>query len=117
MTERSLVSTHVLDASSGAPAPGVSVTLQADGGADAAADVTVSSGITDLQGRVADLGPSSLTAGRYRLTFESGRYFAERGVETFYPAVEIVFEVLADCSHYHVPLLLSPFAFTTYRGS
>lgn len=111
MSERSLVSTHVLDASSGAPAQGISVMLSADGGA------LVASGVTDVQGRIADLGPPVLSPGRYRLTFESGRYFAEHGVETFYPAVEIVFEILTDASHYHVPLLLSPFAFTTYRGS
>lgn len=81
------------------------------------ADTELASGVTDAQGRISDLGPASLPPGRYRLTFETGRYFADRDVETFYPAVEIVFEVLADAAHYHVPLLLSPFAFTTYRGS
>ncbi|AYJ50231.1 hydroxyisourate hydrolase [Rhodococcus sp. P1Y] len=111
MPERSLVSTHVLDAANGAPAQGVSVTLGPDAGAE------IASGITDVQGRIGDLGPPALPAGRYRLKFDTGRYFAGKGVETFYPAVEIVFEVVADASHYHVPLLLSPFAFTTYRGS
>ncbi len=109
MPDRSLISTHVLDASTGTPAQGISVTLT--GGSD------VASGVTDAQGRIADLGPASLPPGRYRLIFETGRYFADRDVETFYPAVEIVFEILADASHYHVPLLLSPCAFTTYRGS
>nr|WP_296773605.1 hydroxyisourate hydrolase [Rhodococcus sp. (in: high G+C Gram-positive bacteria)] len=116
MTERSLVSTHVLDASNGAPAQGVSVTLH-EYGPGAEAGSALASGITDVQGRVSDLGPVSLPAGRYRLTFDTGRYFAERDVETFYPAVDIVFEILAGATHYHVPLLLSPFAFTTYRGS
>lgn len=116
MTERSLISTHVLDASNGVPARGVSVTLHGYGHA-AEADSALASGITDVQGRVSDLGPVSLPAGRYRLTFDTGSYFAERSIETFYPAVDIVFEILADASHYHVPLLLSPFAFTTYRGS
>lgn len=111
MTEGSFVTTHVLDASSGVPAQGVSVSLRADGTDELA------SGITDAQGRVHDLGPPSLPAGRYRLTFDSAGYFARRGLETFYPAVDIVFEVVAGASHYHVPLLLSPFAFTTYRGS
>lgn len=101
----------MLDASNGIPAQQISVTLRTDGGGE------VASGTTDAQGRIADLGPGALQPGRYRLTFDTGRYFADRGVETFYPAVEIVFEVLADASHYHVPLLLSPFAFTTYRGS
>ncbi|WP_338891071.1 hydroxyisourate hydrolase [Rhodococcus sovatensis] len=109
MSDRSLISTHVLDASTGAPAQGISVILGADS--------ELGSGVTDFQGRISDLGPASLPPGRYRLTFETGRYFADRDIETFYPAVDIVFEVLADASHYHVPLLLSPFAFTTYRGS
>lgn len=111
MSERSLVSTHVLDASDGSPAQGISARLSGEGGDE------VASGITDGNGRIADLGPATLSPGRYRLTFETGAYFADRGVETFYPAVDIVFEIRADAAHYHVPLLLSPFAFTTYRGS
>lgn len=111
MPERSMLSTHVLDASNGTPAQGVSVTLRAD------EDTIVADGITDEQGRIADLGPTTLPMGKYRLTFGSGDYFAGRGVDTFYPTVDIVFEVTAGAAHYHVPLLLSPFAFTTYRGS
>lgn len=111
MSERSLISTHVLDAANGAPAQGVSVSLSRGD------STQVASGITDDHGRIADLGPPNLPAGHYRLTFDSGRYFAAQGTATFYPTVDIVFEIVAGERHYHVPILLSPFAFTTYRGS
>ncbi|OZF46354.1 hydroxyisourate hydrolase [Rhodococcus sp. 14-2470-1b] len=110
MPGRSFVTTHVLDSSSGAPAQGVSVVL-------ANARQEIAQGVTDSNGRIESLGPDALDPGRYRLTFDTGRYYADRDVHTFYPAVEIVFETAPDASHYHVPLLLSPFAFTTYRGS
>lgn len=111
MSERSLISTHILDAANGVPAQGVSVSLSSGNGD------TIASGVTDDNGRITDLGPPDLPAGHYRLTFDSGRYFADLGVTTFYPVVDIVFEVVAGQDHYHVPILLSPFAFTTYRGS
>jgi len=112
------ISTHVLDASLGAPAAGVSVTLSrlAGGWLD------VESGVTDPDGRhrfVADA-----PAGTYCLTFATGAYFAARAVPTFYPEVAITFTIpepqdAADgnVGHFHVPLLLSPFAYSTYRGS
>ncbi|MFF0489559.1 hydroxyisourate hydrolase [Nocardia sp. NPDC004068] len=103
------LSTHVLDAVRGAPAAGIAVTLfAADGTALGAAT-------TDADGRVGDLG-ATLPAGTYRLRFDTAAYFAARGQETFYPEVTIAFGVGAS-GHYHVPLLLSPFAYSTYRGS
>jgi 5-hydroxyisourate hydrolase len=107
----SYVTTHVLDATAGRPAAGVAVTL-----ADIAGGV-VATGVTNSDGRVADLGPDRLAPGDYRIDFRTGDYFAARGQQTFYPQVSIVFSVSADQGHYHVPLLLSPFAYSTYRGS
>ncbi|MBH0778259.1 hydroxyisourate hydrolase [Nocardia bovistercoris] len=104
----SSLSTHVLDAVRGTPATGVGVTLYAG-------DEVRGDGRTDGDGRIAALG-SALTSGTYRLVFDTGAYFARLGVETFYPEVSITFAVTEE-RHYHVPLLLSPFAFSTYRGS
>jgi 5-hydroxyisourate hydrolase len=113
------ISTHVLDASAGTPAAGVPVTLSrlAVGWLD------VESGVTDSGGRhrfVADT-----PAGTYCLTFGTGTYFTARAVATFYPEVAVTFTIpdTADgtasgvTGHFHVPLLLSPFAYSTYRGS
>lgn len=103
------LTTHVLDATAGAPAVGVAVALAGpDGGA-------IATGLTDADGRLA-LGPERLARGDYTLAFQTGSYFAARGVDTFYPRVTIAFTV-ADLPHYHVPLLLSPFGYSTYRGS
>lgn len=107
------VTTHVLDASVGLPAQGVVVSLVRHvpgGGTEAIAE-----DVTDADGRLA-LGPTLLLPGTYALTFGTGDYFAGRGVETFYPLVTITFTVEGD-RHLHVPLLLSPFAYSTYRGS
>jgi 5-hydroxyisourate hydrolase len=105
------VTTHVLDSATGKPAAGVLVALEDAAGA------TLASAATDDDGRVASLGPELLEPGDYRLVFGTGAYFAARGQETFFPEVGIVFRVLAGAGHYHVPLLLSPFAYSTYRGS
>ena len=103
------VTTHILDAMAGAPAVGVEVALtSADGEA-------LGAGTTDADGRLA-LGPDVLTPGDYSLTFATGPYFAARAIETFYPHVTIAFTI-ADRPHLHVPLLLSPFGYSTYRGS
>ena len=113
-TERddmSYVTALVLDATAGIPAPGVSITLLT-----AAGDV-VASATTNADGRVPELGPDLLDAGDYRIEFGTGDYFATRGQATFYPRVVIDFTVVAGQAHYHVPLLLSPFAYSTYRGS
>ena len=105
------VTTHVLDAALGRPAVGVAVALFDAAGA------LVADGATDDDGRVADLGPVALPQGEYRIVFETGAYFAASGVDGFYPRVTIDFELTDATAHYHVPLLLSPFAFSTYRGS
>jgi 5-hydroxyisourate hydrolase len=123
------VSTHVLDAMAGRPAGGVTVSLSrldpggtenGGGGAGVATGgeerwVPVGTGETDADGRHRFGVPAG--AGVYRLTFGSGAYFAALGISTFYPFVTITFEVTDGTGHYHVPLLLSPFGYSTYRGS
>ena len=104
------VTTHVLDNATGRPAAGVPVVLEN------AAGVRLASAATDDDGRVAGLGPERLEPGDYRLVFGTGEYFAARGQESFFPEVGIIFRV-GGAAHYHVPLLLSPFAYSTYRGS
>lgn len=105
------LTTHVLDASRGLPAAGVGVRLEND------AHVTIAQGSTDDDGRIGSLGPDRLPSGTYHLTFAVGGYYAALGVPTFYPSVTITIAVDEAAAHYHVPLLLSPFAYSTYRGS
>ncbi len=111
------ISTHVLDTSAGKPADGVSVRLEFLTGAEDWR--VVGSGTTNGDGRVGDLvGEQALMeVGTYRLTFDTGDYFERLGVSSFHPRVQIVFSVRDADEHYHVPLLLSPFGYTTYRGS
>ncbi|GAA3755433.1 5-hydroxyisourate hydrolase [Spinactinospora alkalitolerans] len=116
MTTPSHVTTHVLDAALGRPAAGVPVVLEA-AGAEKASWRPVASGTTNDDGRVPDLGPERLSAGVYRVTFDTADYFERTGQRGFYPEVTVVFEIADEDAHYHVPLLLSPFAFSTYRGS
>ena len=105
------VTTHVLDNALGTPAAGIVVALSGPDGE------VIAVGETDADGRVTSLGPDLLPAGDYRIEFQTGPYFAASGRHTFFPRVTIEF-VLSDVSaHYHVPLLLSPFAYSTYRGS
>jgi len=114
MSTRSHITTHVLDSVTGRPAVKVAVVLEqrvTGGWRELAA------GDTDADGRISELGPEALPAGRYRVTFDTGSYFAARDLATFYPHVTIVFELDDEAAHYHVPLLLSPFAYSTYRGS
>jgi len=108
------ITTHVLDTSRGRPAEGVPVRLERrlENGWRALA-----SSRTDRDGRARDLTTGDPEAGTYRLTFETAAYFASCGVEGFYPVVEVVFEVRDPSEHHHVPLLLSPFGYSTYRGS
>ncbi len=108
------ITTHVLDLSRGCPAAAVEVSLQQQVDSQWA---EVGSGETDGDGRLADLGPDTLDAGVYRLVFDTGAYFARSAVEHFHPRVEISFEVSDSTRHYHVPLLVSPFGYSTYRGS
>ena len=106
------VSTHVLDASAGRPAAGVAVSLSRF--AVRGTWLSAGSGATDTDGRLRF--EEETPEGMYRVTFGTGAYFAARGMRTFYPEVIITFTV-GDGEHYHVPLLLSPFAYSTYRGS
>ena len=106
---RSQVTTHVLDTALGAPASGLDVVLESDSG-------PVAAGRTDLDGRVTSLGPERLEPGTYRLRFATGDYLARTDQPVFFPEVVVTFMVAGD-AHLHVPLLLSPFTCTTYRGS
>ena len=106
------ISTHVLDAVAGAPAQGMALRLERTDGE------LVGTGRTNADGRCPELTEGlELEAGLYRMRFDTGAWFAERGTTTFYPTVELTFEVTDAAAHYHVPLLLSPFAYSTYRGS
>ena len=110
------ISTHVLDTSLGRPAESVPVQLQRQNGA---AWIDVFKTVTDKDGRVASLLPPAAVpaAGGYRLIFDVGDYFRSRGVESFYNKVSIDFIVRDTAAHYHVPLLVSPYGYSTYRGS
>jgi 5-hydroxyisourate hydrolase len=111
----SAITTHVLDLSRGRPARGVSVILERVGSPQS---TVLAKASTDADGRVKAFTPTpSLQAGTYRLTFEVGAYFAAAGVEAFYRRAIVEFDVLDANQHYHVPLLLSPFGYSTYRGS
>ena len=113
---KSPVTTHVLDTARGRPAAGVPVSLEAGAGADAWKEL--GRGATNADGRAADLLPGgTLQPGRYRLTFDTAAYFKAEGLQGFYPYVQVVFEIRQAGEHYHVPLLLSPFGYSTYRGS
>ena len=99
----SQVTTHVLDTAAGLPAAGVDVVLESDGG-------PVARGTTDADGRIGDLGPERLAPATYRLRFDTRKH------SPFFPEVVVAFAVDGD-AHLHVPLLLSPYGYSTYRGS
>jgi 5-hydroxyisourate hydrolase len=113
----SAITTHILDTSTGHPAPGVEVVLDVQDADDTWSEL--GRGQTDADGRLRTLltAGAPLAAGRYRLTFYTRSYFERSGLTSFYPHVIVVFDVVAGEPHYHVPLLLSPFGYTTYRGS
>ena len=108
----STISTHVLDTALGRPAAGITVRLERG-------DDHVATEVTDANGRVRDLlGPGqTLSRGSYSITFAVGAYFAAEARESFYDNITIDFTIKSETEHYHVPLLLSPFGYTTYRGS
>ena len=114
MSVTSPITTHVLDTALGKPADGVAVVLERQAGSDW---TEIGRGVTDADGRNRSLMTNDLSAGVYRLTFATGPYFAARSVAGFFPEVAIVFRVDETRSHYHVPLLLSPFGYSTYRRS
>jgi 5-hydroxyisourate hydrolase len=111
------ITTHVLDTARGRPAEGLAVVLERR---EAAAPwVELARGLTDADGRCGALLPhgAALTAGTYRLRFATAGYFDDLGVRGFYPEVQVVFQIDDPAGHYHVPLLLSPYGYSTYRGS
>lgn len=112
----SQITTHVLDISQGNPAKGLRMVVARQAGGEW---VELGAGVTGDDGRVANLlDPGvALPAGRYKLTFDTGGYYAAGDTPCFYPLVEILFSIAGDGQHYHVPLLLSPFGYSTYRGS
>jgi 5-hydroxyisourate hydrolase len=132
MSLLSAVTTHVLDTARGVPAAGVAVRLERVGAGSGTGGGTgtgtgtgtgsgtgeIARGRTDADGRVRDLGPARLPAGTYRLVFDTGAYLVGQGDQAaFFPEVAITFALPDDAAHCHVPLLLSPFAYSTYRGS
>lgn len=108
-----MITTHVLDVSIGKPAAGVRVVLTQ---ANDAQRRQIGAGVTDADGRLKDLGAAP-APGIFELTFETGPYFLARDIKSFHPRVTVTVEITDPNQHYHVPLLISPFGYTTYRGS
>ncbi|KAL1921942.1 uncharacterized protein VTP21DRAFT_10584 [Calcarisporiella thermophila] len=115
--KRSPITCHVLDSSSGIPGRGIVVQL--DRLTASSTFQTLATGETDDDGRCSTLLQPGiqLEAGLYKMKFETGRYFEKKGGQCFYPYVEIIFNLEKPNEHYHIPLLLSPYSYTTYRGS
>lgn len=113
----SAITTHVLDTSVGRPGAGIPVTLERK--THTVGWQMVGEGITDTDGRINDLHShgEAFLPGHYRLTFETGPYFMLRNIACFFPQITIGFVINDAQQHYHVPLLLSPFGYSTYRGS
>ena len=113
----SRISTHVLDIAQGRPAQGIPVTLEGQGLAGGWKLLT--KGRTDTDGRIEELYPANLRlqTGVYRLTFEVTTYFRAQNVTSFYPEIVVTFSLRDVTQPYHIPLLLSPFGYSTYRGS
>ena len=103
------LSTHVLDTARGEPAAGIAVRLERDG-------QEVARGVTDADGRIADFGTGQLPAGAYRLVFDTGPYLGG-DQDAFFPEIVICFQADGRRPKYHLPLLLSPYSYATYRGS
>jgi len=110
----SRITTHVLDTARGCPAAGVPVALEVRSGEGWK---TLGRRRTDADGRVRELADGELAAGTYRLTFDTEAYFAAIGVDGFFPVAQVVFQVRDPAQSHHVPLLLSPFGYSTYRGT
>ena len=114
---KSPITTHVLDTSRGKPAEGITTVLEFRKEPGVWKELSRSK--TNSDGRIANFLPENfaLEAGAYRLTFFTDAYFRGLGVESFYPLVTVTFEIKDTAGHYHVPLLLSPHGYSTYRGS
>jgi 5-hydroxyisourate hydrolase len=118
MSQVNPVTTHVLDTARGSPAQGVPITLE-HGCGDGTWNV-LAHGTTNSDGRISAplvADPAAFVAGVYRMTFDTKTYFTALGIKAFYPSVTVVFEIEDPGQHYHVPLLLSPYGYSTYRGS
>ena len=111
------ITTHVLDTSIGKPAYGVEV--QIDYCLDDDSWITIGKGKTDANGRIHDLLSSNhvLKTGRYKICFETAKYFEGKKISTFYPFITIHFDIKVTQEHYHIPLLISGYGYSTYRGS
>ena len=111
------ITTHILDTARGRPAAGVTVILEQAAGDHAWTELA--RGTTDADGRLRDLLPDNagLAGGVYRLRFGTGAYFRAQGVKGFYPEVQVAVELEPGVGHYHIPLLLSPYGYSTYRGN
>ncbi len=109
------ITTHILDTTKGKPAEGVTIILY---GGENDEWTELARGITNADGRISDLVNKEMTLqeGIYKMRFETKDYFDKNQIQTFYPYVEIIFEIEPD-QHYHIPLLLNPFSYSTYRGS
>lgn len=114
MTAKSPITTHILDLGAGRPAAGVAVTLNKVLGGQA---TLIAEGTTDDDGRIMQWFDTALDAGHYRLTFATGAWYQGQGLETFFPEVSLDFNVTDTDAHYHVPLLLNQWGYSTYRGS
>ncbi|HEV2027478.1 MAG TPA: hydroxyisourate hydrolase [Candidatus Dormibacteraeota bacterium] len=109
------ISAHVLDTMRGAPAAGLAVTLlkrEPDGGW-----AVIGQAVTDADGRARELAHDELEVGEYRLDFDTQPYFERSGLSAFYPAVSVTFNLEDPAGHLHLPLLLSPYGYTTYKGT
>ncbi|KAI8906815.1 hydroxyisourate hydrolase [Gorgonomyces haynaldii] len=111
---KSPITTHILDTSAGTAAQGVQVTLDLF---ENQQFMSLGSERTNADGRCTGLMKQPLKEGLYRLTFETEPYFAAKGIETFYPFCQVVFKVKNTGQHYHVPLIINPFSYSTYRGT
>lgn len=110
------LSVHVLNLENGLPSPEVRVTLeqlQPDGW------LPLNEAVTNEQGRISELFPAgkALSSGTYKVTFKTGDWFAQQQASSFFPEVPVIFEVDGQVDHYHIPLLLSPYGYSTYRGN
>lgn len=110
------LSVHVLNLQDGMPSPAVNVTLEKQYGQSWQ---VINTGVTNDQGRITALYPDGkdLEKGAYRVTFKTGEWFKKHNLKTFFPEVPVIFEVDGAVPHYHIPLLISPYGFSTYRGN
>jgi 5-hydroxyisourate hydrolase len=111
------ITTHVLDIARGRPAQGIAVTLEI--ARDPGQWAELARGVTDGDGRIGQFDPPGfpMKPAVYRLRFATGAYFAASSVHCFFPEVHVIVQVDDPAQHYHVPLLLSPYGYSTYRGS